>query len=600
LVRTIAELFYEALKHELPDAMAYRAGDSYVPLSHEVIQASVERLALAIRRAGILAGDRIAILSENRPEWAMTDYACAILGIVTAPVYPTLNALQTEYIIRHSGARMIFCSTQAQLAKVLTAWHGLPELEVAVLMEGEPPQVPGRLILGWRHLQEAGKLEEDQRPVVRIWAGERDPGQLLTLIYTSGTTGEPKGAMLTHGNLVSNILAAQKVLQLTPGLRCLSILPLSHIFERMGGHYSMFHIGVSIYYVDDLNNLPQAFQDVRPQVLLAVPRVYEKVYARIREAVNGAPFSKRWVFHWSLWTGKKVAALRYNGQQPGFLLGFLYGLADKAVFAKVRARLGGRIEFSASGGAPLGPPILEFFWAAGVPVYEGYGLSETSPILALTARNLVRPGYVGRPLLDQWQGMPFLKLSEDGEILCQGPNVTPGYWNDPYATEQAFDPDGYFRTGDIGALDELGRLRITDRKKELLVTSGGKNVAPQPLERLLTQDKYIAQAVVIGDHRNFLSAVVVANLDSLKRWAAKKGLTYESDADLVSKPEAVAKVQARIDRINEELSNYERIRKIVLLSEEMTLESGLLTPSLKVKRKAVNEKYREEIEKLYS
>ncbi|NTV73820.1 MAG: AMP-binding protein, partial [Holophaga sp.] len=411
--------------------------------------------------------------------------------------------------------------------------------------------------------------------------------------------GEPKGAMLTHGNLVSNILAALKVLEIHPGQRCMSFLPLSHIFERMGGHYTMFHAGVAIYYVTDLENLPAAFLEVRPQVLLAVPRVYEKVYARIREAVAAAGPAKRYLFHWAMWVGRRMAALRFVGKAPGFVLGALYGAADKAVFSKVRDRLGGRLEISASGGAALGAPIMEFFWAAGVPVFEGYGLSETSPILTINMVNQVRPGYVGRPLLDEWQGRPFLKLSEDGEILCQGPNVTLGYWNDPFATEQAFDEEGYFRTGDIGALDELGRLRITDRKKELLVTSGGKNVAPQPLERLLTQDKYIAQAVVIGDHRNFLSAIVIANMASLRRWAERAGIAYASDAELVARPEAMAKVMSRIERINGQLSNFERIRKIVLSSEEMTLDSGLLTPSLKIKRKAVCERYADAIENLY-
>lgn len=599
MIKTVADLFYEALSHQLPDALARRVDGGYETLSHAEVQARVERLVLGLRRLGLAEGDRVAILSENRPEWAMTDYACAILGLVTAPVYPTLTPQQTEYVIRHSGARVVFCSTRAQLDKVLACWHGMPELEAAVLMEGAAQAPPGKRILAWADLQEAGLLDEAQRPRVRDWARQRAPGQLLTLIYTSGTTGEPKGAMLTHANLVSNILAALEILRLPAGLRCLSILPLSHIFERMAGHYTMFHLGISIYYVDALDHLPEALLEVRPQVLLAVPRVYEKVYARIRDTVAAGGMARRWVFHWSLWAGRRVARHRYLGERPGPLLGLLYGLADRAVFAKVRARFGGRIEFSASGGAPLGPPILEFFWAAGVPVYEGYGLSETSPILTLTERNAVRPGYVGRPILDRWQGLPFLKLGEDGEILCQGPNVTLGYWNDPFATEQAFDADGYFRTGDIGALDEQGRLRITDRKKELLVTSGGKNVAPQPLERLLCQDKYVAQAVVIGDHRNFLSAVVVPDLPNLRRWAAKAGIAYRHDADLVSRPEALAKVMARIERINQQLASYERIRKIVLVAEEMTLESGLLTPSLKVKRKVVLERYREQIEALY-
>jgi long-chain acyl-CoA synthetase len=600
VIRTIAELFYEALEHNLPDAMAFKAGSGYRPLSHPEIRAQVERLVLALRQQGIGAGDRVAILSENRPEWAMTDYACAILGVVSVPVYPTLNPNQTAYVIRHSGARAIFCSSQMQLAKVLHEWHQTPELELAVLMEGAAPASPhGHRLLDWNQLQAAGRAQEDQRDQVRVWAGERDPGDLLTLIYTSGTTGEPKGAILTHGNLVSNILAALKVLQVSAGWSCLSILPLSHIFERMGGHYTMFFAGVRIYYLDDLANIVPAFQEVQPEVLLAVPRVYEKVYARIREAVNEAGFAKRWVFHWAMAIGRKMAACRYVERQPGPLLGFLYGLADKAVFAKVRARMGGRLRMTASGGAALGPILMEFFWAAGIPVFEGYGLSETSPILTLSIRGEVRPGYVGRPLLDQWQGLPFVKLSEDGEILCQGPNVTLGYWNDPFATREAFDATGYFRTGDIGAFDEQGRLRITDRKKEILVTSAGKNVAPQPIERMLAADKYISQAVLIGDHRNFVSAVIVANLASLHHWAARAGISFKTDAELVARPEAVAKVMERIGRINEQLSNYERIRKIILVHEEMTLDNGMLTPSLKVKRRAVNEKYGVQIEDLY-
>ena len=367
----------------------------------------------------------------------------------------------------------------------------------------------------------------------------------------------------------------------------------------MGGHYSMFFSGVRIYYLDDLNNLGQAFLEVRPQVLLAVPRVYEKIYARIREAVTGAGLLQRLGFHWALWVGRQVAALRYRGREPGPWLGLWYGLADRVVFSKVRARMGGRLEASASGGASLGAGLMEFFWAAGVPVFEGYGLSETSPILTLSARGLVRPGYVGRPILEHWQGRPCLKLNPDGEILCQGPGVTQGYWNDPAASAEAFDPEGYFRTGDIGSLDGEGRLAITDRKKELIVTSAGKNVAPQPIEQRLVMDKYIAQAVVIGERRNFLSAVIVANLGSLHRWAARKGIRYATDAELVANPEAIAKVLSRIARSNEHLSNFERIRKIILVSEEMTLESGLLTPSLKVKRRAVTEKYGKLIEKLY-
>ena len=600
MLTTIADLFYAALRHDLPDALAAKLDGAYRPLSSAEVQARVERLCLALRREGLGAGDRVAILAENRPEWAMADYACALLGLVTAPVYPTLNPAQTAQIIRHSGARMIFCSTPAQLDKVLAAWQELPGLETAVLMAGAVPAAAGRRILAWEELQAAGLALEDQRPLVRTWARERTASDLLTLIYTSGTTGEPKGAMLSHGNLVSNIQSALELLPIHAGRRCLSFLPLSHIFERMAGHYTMFSAGVAIYYADDLAALPQAFLEVRPQLLIAVPRVYEKIYAKVRDSVAAGGLLTRMVFRWAMAAGREVAQCRFAGREPGALLGLRYSLADRLVFAKVRARLGGRVELSASGGAPLGSKLMEFFWAAGVAVYEGYGLSETSPILAVSRPGEVRPGYVGRPIMERWQGRPFLKLAEDGEILCQGPNITSGYWNDPRATAEAFDPEGYFRTGDIGGLDEQGRLRITDRKKELLVTSGGKNVAPQPIEKLLASDKYIAQVVVVGDGRHYLTAVVHPNLGTLRWWMARQGLSGLSDAELLAHPRTAAKIMERVERINAHLSNYERIRKVALTGEEMTLDNGLLTPSLKIKRRAVDEKYGQAIEAMYA
>jgi len=599
VITTIADLFYAALRHDLPDALTAKVEGAYRPLSSGEVQARVERLCLAMRRDGLGAGDRVAILAENRPEWAMADYACALLGLVTVPVYPTLNMAQTAQIIRHSGARMIFTSTPVQLEKVLTIWPELPGLETAVLMAGALPAAAGRRIFAWEELQAAGRALEDQRPLVSAWGRERTASDLLTLIYTSGTTGEPKGAMLTHGNLVSNIQSALALLPIHAGRRCLSFLPLSHIFERMAGHYTMFSAGVAIYYAEDLAALPQAFLEVRPQVLIAVPRVYEKIYAKVRDSVAAAGFPARMVFHWAMVAGREVALCRFANRKPGALLRLRYRLADRLVFAKVRARLGGRVEMSASGGAPLGPKLMEFFWAAGVSVYEGYGLSETSPILAVSRPGEVRPGYVGRPILDQWQGRPFLKLAEDGEILCQGPNITRGYWNDPRASAEAFDEEGYFRTGDIGGLDEQGRLQITDRKKDILVTSGGKNVAPQPIEKLLVSDKYIAQVVLIGDGRNYLTAVVHPNIGTLRGWWARQGLPSLSDAELLAHPRTAAKIMERVERINVHLSNYERIRKVALIGEEMTLENGLLTPSLKIKRRAVNEQYGRMIEAMY-
>jgi len=601
LVETIPDLFYAGIDRDLPAALAHRADGSYVLISHRELQARVERLALALE-GRLERGDRLAILSENRPEWAVADYACALSGLVSVPVYATLNVPQTGFILKHSRARWVVCSTREQLAKVLELWPELPYLDGAVLMEGSLPDVPGdpdRPVLAWKALLDEGARLESRRPEIRERARLVSPGDLLTVIYTSGTTGDPKGAMLSHGNVVSNTLAGLKVLAPLPGERILSILPLSHIFERTCGHYMMHYAGVSIHYAESLQTIPRDLKEVRPHVLLAVPRIYEKSYARIREQVNAGGYPSRLLFHLAMLAGRRAAECRYRGQRPGWRLGLAMKLFDPLLFAKVRARFGGRIRLAACGGAPVQPAILEFFWAAGIPIFEGYGLTETSPIVALCAQGEMRPGYVGRPILDQWEGRPFLALAGDGEILCRGPNVMLGYWENEKATREAIDEQGYFHTGDIGELDAQGRLRITDRKKEILVTSGGKNVAPQPLENALRSDKYIEQAVVIGDRRHFIAAILVPNFAELRRWAQHKRLAFVTDADLVALPEAVDKMMRRVQRINERFSNYEHIKKIIVLDHELTADSGLLTPSLKIRRRAVDEAYAARIDRLY-
>ena len=598
--QTIPELFYASLKFDAADALAHWSAGAYQPISHQQLQAQVERLALALQSEGLEPGARLAILSENRPEWAITDYACALSGIVTVPVYANLNLPQTGHILHNSRARWAVCSSPEQLDKLLALWPGLPDLEAVVLMAGELPQGLTRRVLGFQELLKTGLDLEARRPELRARSLEWPPSALLTLIYTSGTTGEPKGAMLSHGNVVSNVLAALKVLQPLPGERALSILPLSHIFERTGGHYLMLHCGVSIYYAENFQTLPRDLLAVRPQLLLAVPRIYEKIYGKIREQVNAGGFLKRLVFHWVSRIGKRTVPYLYQDQTPGWALRLAGKLCDRLVYARVRALFGGRLRMAATGGAAIHPRILEFFWAAGLPVFEGYGMTETSPVLAVCERGAMRPGYVGRPVMDQWQGKPFIVLADDGEILCRGPNVMLGYWEDPQATAEVMDDQGYFHTGDIGELDPQGRLKITDRKKEIIVTSGGKNVAPQPMENALRADKYIEQAVVLGEHRNFISALVVPNFPELRRWASYKKLPYRTDAELVALPQAVDKLMRRVERVNAQLSNYERIRKIILLDQELTPESGLLTPSLKIRRRAVNEAFSAQIEQLYT
>jgi long-chain acyl-CoA synthetase len=607
LAQTIAELFYETLEFDLPDAFAAKAEGAYRTISHRELQERVERLALALQARGLRCGDRLAILSENRPEWAMADFACALLGVVSVPIYHTLTADQTAYILQDAGARWLLVSNAAQLAKVRPTLDRLPELETLVILDATQEQTAGECAgktwIHWSRLQQEGAAMESRRAEVRAWAAERRPEDLLTLIYTSGTTGEPKGAMLSHGNLTSNLNATIEVaiLALRPlrGDRCLSVLPLSHIFERTGGHYAMFQLGIAIYYAESLISMPQNILEVRPAVLMAVPRIFEKIYAKVRDAVTSGGFTRKLIFGWATVTCHRVVRNLYLDRRPRALLNLSWRLADRILLSKVREKTGGRLRFCVTGGAGLNPRIMEFFWAMGVPIFEGYGLTETSPILTLNRLGRVRPGYVGQPVLKTWNGRPFLKLAEDGEILVQGPNVMRGYWRQEAATRAVFDAEGYFCTGDVGEMDPQGRVKITDRKKEIIVTNGGKNVAPQPIENELREDPYIEQAVVVGDHRNHLSALIVPDLPALRAWCGRKALAFQNDAEMVAHPKVLAKLMTRVNHVNAKLPAYERIRRIALLDQELTPASGLLTPSLKLKRREVNAAFKDLIDGLY-
>jgi len=600
LIQTIADLFYGALEHQQPDALARKRGGVFVPVSHSQLQEQVERLALALRSHGLKTGETVAILSENRPEWAMVDFACAILGLPTVPIYPTSNHGQTGYILRDSQSAWVVCSNREQLSKVLREWPRLPDLRAVLLLDGTSPEGHTDRIHTWAELQEEGRTQEERRNEVKTWAQERKPEDLLTLIYTSGTTGDPKGAMLSHGNLVSNVMGALQFFKLYPGERCLSVLPLCHIYERMAGYYTMFHSGVCIYYADSFLTIGQDLVEVRPHILLAVPRIFEKVYAKVRDTAMAGGFIKQAVLGWTVHVGHFVAKYRFRGQQPPWWVRMPAFVADLLVYRKVRAKTGGRIRLAISGGAPFNRRVNEFFWAMGVSIYEGYGLTETSPILTVTRPHHVRPGYVGQPLWETWQGRPFLKLAEDGEILVQGPNVMRGYWRNEAATREVFDEEGYFHTGDIGLLDREGRLKITDRKKEILVTSGGKNVAPQPIEDTLRADQYIEQAVLIGDRRDFISAILVPHFPTLRLWAEHKHIHFSSDAELASLPEVKAMLMRQVEHVNAKLSKYERVRRIIVVDQEMTPENGLMTPSMKIKRRAVAAVYKDRIDEVYS
>ena len=598
-IETIAQLFYAAAEKNLPDALAAKQNGVYEPISHGEVVARVERLALAMAARGLKVGDRVAIMSENRPEWAIADFACAIQGLPDVTIYATLNPPQAAFILKDSQSRWVLCSTREQLDKVLAHWDSLPDLETAVLFDGDLPVDSGRTLVRWSDLQREGEAMEARRPEVRAWGAQRKASDILTLIYTSGTTADPKGAMLTHGNLVSNVVASIATVKMGSDERALSFLPLTHIFERMAGHFLMFHAGAAIYYAESVNTVAADLLEVRPTILASVPRIYEKIFAKIYDMVAAGSFIKRLIFHWAMLAGRQAVPYLLKDQEPPTWKGLWYRTARHIVFEKIRQRTGGRIKFAISGGAPLGGKIMEFFWIIGLPILEGYGLTETSPVITVNRLGEVLPGCVGRPLYENWNGRPFVKIAEDGEILCQGPNIMVGYWNNEKATQETIDAEGYLHTGDIGHLDIEGRLYITDRKKELIVTSGGKKVAPQPIENLLKEDKYISQAVLIGDQRNYITALIVPNFDGLVRWAGYKKIAFKSHAELIQNPLVVAKVGSRVERVNEQLSNYERVKKIALLDQEMTLEGGQLTPSLKVKRRVVNQMYAAQIENLY-
>jgi long-chain acyl-CoA synthetase len=600
LIQTIAELFYEAIKMDLPNALAFKLHGQFRHVSHQALQVKVERLVLNMREKGLQPGDRVAILSENRPEWAMVDFACAIYGLISVPIYPTLNAFQAAFVLQNSGARWVFCSTNDQLSKVMAHWHELPSLQTAVLMNGAPKSQRGHhQVLNWKELITLSPSMDARRTEVRSIGAERKPEDVLTIIYTSGTTGDPKGAVLNHRNVVSNILAVLNVLLPLKGERCLSVLPLSHIYERTAGHYTMFHCGVSIFYSQNHMTIAQDLREVQPEIFLAVPRIFEKVYSRVRDTALAGSWLGRAVLAWAMQIGSRLAQYHFRGERPGPGLRALAFLADRLVFSKVRERTGGRIRLAISGGAALNPKVTEFFWSLGVPIYEGYGLTETSPILTLNTPGKVKPGTVGLPLMDLWEGKPFLKVADDGEILTRGPNVMVGYWGDPEATREVMDSEGYFHTGDVGELDEAGRLKITDRKKEILVTSGGKNVAPQPIENLLRADKYIEQAVVIGDRKDFIAAIILPHFPALRLWATHKHLKFQNEEALIAFPEVQAKIMRQVGHTNAKLAKYERVRKIILIAKEMTPESGLLTPSLKIKRRMVNDVFKDRIDALY-
>ncbi len=582
-IRTLAELFQTAAGYQKAACLMHKVDGEYRSISTEEFAGQVRKLAKALLDAGIRRGDRVALMAENGPHWPVVDFATLAIGAVLVPIYPTLLPEGAAYVARDSGARILFVQGRERLEGMLGVRAEMPAIEkvVAIGAGGGPAEVEGFeafVALG----SEVTKAEFDS------WTAIAQPEDLATLIYTSGTTGEPKGVMLTHSNLVSNILSGCQVLGLQGDFTALSFLPLSHSFERLVD-YCYFHVGVTIAYAESVQTVAQNLLEVRPHVFVAVPRVYEKVMARVLDTATAAGGLKAKIFRWALGVGRAALPrrLRFEGA------GLRAAIADKLVFSKIRARLGGRFVFAISGGAPLARDTAEFFWGAGIPIYEGYGLTETSPVISVNGRGAVKLGTVGRAI----PGVE-VRIADDGEILAKGPNIMQGYFGRPTDTAEVIDAEGWFHTGDIGQVDEDGFLAITDRKKELIVNAYGKNIAPAPIENALKTSRWIAQAVVIGDTRQFLCALLVPDFETVRPWAAAQGIEGDN-ATLAAHPRLLELVRADVDAVNAELARYEQIRAWTLLPQEFTIESGELTPKLSVKRRVVHKKYLAEIERLY-
>lgn len=593
--KSIGEMFF-AKRSESPDntAFMFKEGGEWNSVTFKEVTDKVEKLAAGLASLGIKKGDKVAVVSANCLEWAMVDYATVSLGAILVTIYPSLLKEQVQYILNDSESKAVFAQDDIQVEKIDDIRSKVKSLESFIVIDEKNSDVhdPWKSFSG---VIDAGSEFLEKNPdYITNTVADISRDDWLTLIYTSGTTGEPKGAILTHGNLLSNIEAGLKRLAVGPSDTFLSFLPLSHVFERMAGHYLAYHSGSTIAYAESIDAVPVNMGEIKPTVMASVPRLYEKMYARVLENVELGSSTKQKIFHWAVGVGREYINKVMYKKPIGSVLQFKRNLAYKLVFSKLAERVGGRIRFMISGGAPLSGEIAEFFGAAGIMILEGYGLTETSPLISVNTLDDFRYGSVGQPA----PGVD-VRIEEDGEISAKGPNIMVGYYKKEADTKEVLDDDGWFHTGDIGHLDEDGFLKITDRKKNIIVTAGGKNIAPQPIENIMITSKYIEQFMMIGDKRKFCSAVIVAAEEPLKKWADAKGLKYNNFSELVRLPGVEELIQAEIDRLSAGLASYETIKKFFLAPEPFTIESEELTPSLKVKRKVVLEKYGKEIDAMY-
>ncbi|NLL19898.1 MAG: long-chain fatty acid--CoA ligase [Clostridia bacterium] len=593
---TLGAMFFNRVdKYQDHAALRYKKDGAWHDISWKEFGSRVEKLGYGLLALGINPGDRVAILSENRPEWAITDLGIISIQGIVVPIYHTNRAKQIEFILQDSAAKVLIVSKPSMLAEVMEVRQNLDQLQQIVLMDPDDPLNTPNDIMSFQNLLDLGaNYKAKHEGKLRELYTKAKEDDLVSFVYTSGTTGNPKGVMLSHKNFLSNVKSTSSVVEVEPHWIALSFLPLSHVLERMAGYYLILYNGGTIAYAEGVNEVVKNLPEIKPHVMVSVPRLYEKMYAGILNKIDEGSSFKKKMFLWAVEVGKEWFYTHLEKKTPSASLRIKHSIADKLVYSKLRDLTGGRLRFFVSGGAALAKDINEFFHAIGLPILEGYGLTETAPVLTVNTFENLRLGTVG-------QAIPgvTLKIAEDGEILAKGPNVSKGYYNRPEDTAEAFK-DGWFYTGDVGVIDKDGFLTITDRKKDIIVTSGGKNVAPQNIEGMMVLDSFISQAVVFGDKQKYLAALIIPDFQVLTGYAKENGISFSNNRELIENPKVIELYNNRIKEIIKDLPSYEQIKKFALLPEEFSTDTGELTPSLKVKRKFVQEKYADIINGLFA
>ena len=591
---TLVEMFeHAAREHPKPDTLNFKRDGAWQALSSDEMLQRARSLALGLYSLGIRQNDRVALLSDNCVEWTLSDAGCQFAGVIDVPIYSTLTPAQVLYILKDSGARALFIQTREKFDQLKSVLADCPQLEHVIFFNERGVEETDGITLA--QLEERGRILVAEQPRLgEQLARAVKPEDLATIIYTSGTTGEPKGVMLTHSNLVSNLIDCGEHFVYHKTDVALSVLPLSHVLERLA-MYMYIHNGMSVFYAESMEKLGENFREVHPTIFIGVPRLFEKIYQRIKEKASEGGRARAAMLAWAVSVGKAHAQLALARQKIPPLLAFKHNLASRLVFSKWREGLGGRIRFFISGGAALPEEIGYIFAGAGMQIIQGYGLTETSPVISGCTLEENALGTVGRPIRNV-----EVRIASDGEIETRGPNVMQGYYNKPEATREVFTEDGWFKTGDIGKLDEAGFLSITDRKKELFKTSGGKYIAPQHVEQLIKASRFVNQVVLVGDRRKFPAALIVPDWEQIRSYVALKNIDAQTNSELCQHPRIIDLFERQVAQFTAELAQYERVKRIILLEHEFTIDGGELTPTLKIKRRVIDEKYRDIIERLYA